>query len=76
MREQDESSIKSGEAQEPNKNLENQTKPASGKEDVEAAHRQADTDIAQDADLSIHNPNDDLDEAETARLGENKTGLV
>ena len=42
---------------------------------VEAAHKQAEKDIAQDADLSIHNPNDDLDEAETARLGNDKNDL-
>ena len=30
----------------------------------------------EDADLSIHSPNDDLDEGETARLGEDKTDLV
>ncbi len=41
-----------------------------------AAHEQAEADIEQDADLSIHSPNDDLDEAETARLGEDKTDLV
>ncbi len=42
---------------------------------VEAAHKQAEEDIAQDADLSIHSPNDDLDEAETARLGDDKNDL-
>lgn len=36
----------------------------------EAAHRAADKDIAADADLSVHNKNDDLDEGESARLGE------
>ena len=41
-----------------------------------AAHDEAEKDIEQDADLSIHSPNDDLDEAETARLGEDKTDLV
>jgi hypothetical protein len=44
-------------------------------ESVEAAHIQAEKDIAQDADLSIHSPNDDLDEAETARLGDDKNDL-
>ena len=43
--------------------------------DVEAAHKQAEKDIAQDADLSISSPNDDLDEAETARLGYDKNDL-
>lgn len=37
---------------------------------TEAAHQQAEADIATDPDLSIHSPNDDLDEGETARLGE------
>ena len=36
----------------------------------ELAHAEADQDIAADADLSIHSPNDDLDEGELARLGE------
>lgn len=36
----------------------------------ESAHNEADKDIANDAELSVHSPNDDLDEGETARLGE------
>ncbi|TKK64942.1 hypothetical protein FC093_21445 [Ilyomonas limi] len=44
-------------------------------ESVKAAHKQAEKDIAQDADLSIHSPNDDLDEGETARLGDDKNNL-
>ncbi len=44
-------------------------------ESVAAAHQQADKDIAEDADLSIHSPNDDLDEGETARLGDDKNDL-
>jgi len=44
-------------------------------EKVQSAHEQAEKDIAQDADLSIHSPNDDLDEAETARLGDDKNDL-
>ncbi len=39
------------------------------------ALRQAEKDISSDADLSAHNENDDLDEGESARLGE-KTDLV
>ena len=39
------------------------------------AHQQAERDIMNDAELSAHHPNDDLDESETARLGEN-TDLV
>ena len=43
---------------------------------TEAAHEQADKDMDNDIELSAHSPNDDLDEAETARLGEEKTDLV
>ena len=46
------------------------------KADVEKAHNQADRDIANDAELSAHSPNDDLDEGESARLGENENGLA
>lgn len=46
------------------------------KEKVAAAHDQAEEDIQQDAEFSSHSPNDDLDEGETARLGEDKTDLV
>lgn len=35
-----------------------------------AAHSEAEKDIQDDAELSAHNANDDLDEGETARLGE------
>jgi hypothetical protein len=45
-------------------------------EHVQDAYQQAEKDIADDADLSIHSPNDDLDEAETARLGDGKNDLV
>jgi hypothetical protein len=40
------------------------------------AHQQADKDISDDAELTAHNKNDDLDEGETARLGEENTDLV
>ena len=43
---------------------------------VQAAHREAEKDIENDPDLSIHHPNDDLDEGETARLGEGKNDLI
>ena len=39
------------------------------------AHQQAEKDMADDAEFVAHNKNDDLDEADTARLGEN-TDLV
>ena len=42
----------------------------------EEAHDDAMHDIEKDPDLSVHSPNDDLDEGETARLGEDKTDLV
>ncbi|MGN6163626.1 MAG: hypothetical protein ACTHOF_03715 [Flavisolibacter sp.] len=42
----------------------------------EEAHDEAIHDIEEDPDLSVHSPNDDLDEGETARLGEDKTDLV
>ena len=41
-----------------------------------AAHESAEKDIEEDAELSASSPNDDLDEGETARLGEDETGLV
>jgi hypothetical protein len=46
------------------------------KKQNEAAHEEALRDMDKDADLSVHSPNDDLDEGETARLGEDKTDLV
>ena len=46
------------------------------KDAAELAHKEADHDIEEDPDLSIHSPNDDLDEGEIARLGEDKTDLV
>jgi hypothetical protein len=57
-------------------NLGNNNK-LSGKKDVtDNAREEALGDIEEDADLSVHSPNDDLDEGETARLGEDKTDLV
>ena len=41
-----------------------------------AAHDEALSDIDEDPDFSVSSPNDDLDEGETARLGEDKTDLV
>ena len=46
------------------------------RDEVEKAHRQAEHDIDADPEFSAHSPNDDLDEGETARLGEEKTGLI
>ncbi len=53
-----------------------QNPTTSTSENVAAAHEQAESDIEKDADLSIHSPNDDLDEGELARLGENENGIV
>lgn len=50
--------------------------PRIGREEFERAHRQAERDISADPEFSAHSPNDDLDEGETARLGEDKTGLI
>ncbi len=54
-------------------------KKVSGNKDpehVKEALNQAEKDIATDADLSIHSPNDDLDEGELANLGGDKNDLV
>ncbi len=40
------------------------------------AHDEAEHDMMDDAELTSSSPNDDLDEGETARLGEEKTDLV
>ena len=40
------------------------------------AHEEAEKDMNEDAELTAHNPNDDLDEGETARLGEDTTGII
>ena len=46
------------------------------KEQAAAAHDSAEADIENDPDLSAQSPNDDLDEGESARLGEEETGLI
>lgn len=46
------------------------------KASVDSAHIEAEKDIEADPELSAHNPNDDLDEAETARLGDGKNELI
>jgi hypothetical protein len=40
-----------------------------------SAHHEADKDMEEDAELTASSPNDDLDEGETARLGE-ETDLI
>jgi hypothetical protein len=42
----------------------------------ESAHREADKDIEDDAELSAQSPNDDLDEGESARLGEDVSEII
>ena len=41
-----------------------------------SAHNEAEKDIENDAELSAHSPNDDLDEGESARLGEDVPGII
>lgn len=45
------------------------------RQDAKRAHDEAEKDIKDDAEFTASSPNDDLDEGETARLGEN-TDLV
>jgi hypothetical protein len=40
------------------------------------AHDQAEKDMDQDAELTAQSPNDDLDEGETARLGEDTGDII
>ncbi|HUC83230.1 MAG TPA: hypothetical protein VMR70_20130 [Flavisolibacter sp.] len=42
----------------------------------EAAHEEAEKDMEEDAELTAQSPNDDLDEGETARLGEDVPGII
>lgn len=43
---------------------------------VTAAHDAADKDMEADAELTATSPNDDLDEGETARLGEDLSNII
>jgi hypothetical protein len=49
---------------------------AKDRDAAEAAHKQADHDMEEDVELSAHSPNDDLDEGETARLGDDENALI
>jgi len=40
------------------------------------AHDQAEKDMDEDAELTAQSPNDDLDEGETARLGEDTGDII
>jgi hypothetical protein len=56
-----------------------QAKPAAAGTDkkvIEEAHTQADKDMEEDAEFTASSPNDDLDEEESARLGDDGAGLV
>lgn len=46
------------------------------RQNTTGAFNEAQKDIDQDPDFSVHSPNDDLDEEETARLGDDETDLV
>lgn len=46
------------------------------KEQAKDAHIAADRDMEEDAELTAQNPNDDLDEGETAQLGEGSNPLI
>ncbi|RYY85803.1 MAG: hypothetical protein EOO15_16085 [Chitinophagaceae bacterium] len=50
--------------------------PQSDLDAARVAHEQADQDISHDPDFAAHTPNDDLDEGETARLGEDTSGII
>ena len=42
----------------------------------QAAHNEAEKDMDDDAELTAHSPNDDLDEGESARLGEDVSSII
>jgi hypothetical protein len=46
------------------------------KEKATKAHDEAEKDMNEDAELTAHNPNEDLDEGETARLGEDTSDII
>ena len=50
--------------------------PSSEKRNALRAHEEAEHDMNEDPELTASSPNDDLDEGETARLGEEKTDLI
>ena len=73
-----------------NKDMQEENKPVTAEQDkralesnagmdaqkIAAAHEQADKDMEDDKEFTASSPNDDLDEGETARLGEEKTDLI
>ena len=46
------------------------------RQDARNAHEEAEKDMDEDAELTAHSPNDDLDEGETARLGEDTSDII
>ena len=46
------------------------------KEKAIHAHNEAEKDMNEDAELTAQNPNDDLDEGESARLGEDTGDII
>lgn len=50
--------------------------PTDDRQAVSDAHDQAEKDMEEDAELTASSPNDDLDEGETARLGEDNTDII
>lgn len=42
----------------------------------DSAHKEAEKDMDNDVELTAHSPNDDLDEGETARLGEEIPDII
>jgi len=46
------------------------------KEKAKEAHEEAEKDMNEDAELTSHSPNDDLDEGEAARLGEDTGDII
>jgi hypothetical protein len=46
------------------------------KDRAQSAHESADQDMENDVELSAHSPNDDLDEGESARLGEDIPAII
>jgi hypothetical protein len=66
---------KSASGKSENQLSENKGKSPAEKLNIEA-HDEALSDIEEDPDFSAGTPNDDLDEGETARLGEDKTDLA
>ena len=68
---------KSGKSKKPHHEnpLPGEITPKQRKENADAL-QQADKDMNNDAEFTAHSKNDDLDEGETARLGEGKNDLA